>query len=84
MAPCILSMGYDPHLMIVRTLVLQRAGYAVDEVYERTAALSRAQCDYVDALLICPTVPKSETKWLITKCPREKKAHAHTLPESWD
>jgi DNA-binding response OmpR family regulator len=72
MAPCILSMGYDPHLMIVRTLILQRAGYVVDEVYERAAALSRAQCDSVDALLICHTVPKFETQWLIANV-REKR-----------
>jgi hypothetical protein len=35
MASCILSMGHDPDLMIVRTLILRRAGYVVEEVRER-------------------------------------------------
>jgi hypothetical protein len=50
-------VGYDPDLMIVRILILRRAGYVVEEVYERIAALSRAQSDSVDLLLICHTVP---------------------------
>jgi DNA-binding response OmpR family regulator len=65
-------MGYDSDLMIVRTLILRRAGYMVEEVHEGTAALSGAQCDSVDALLICHTVPESETRWLITNV-REKR-----------
>lgn len=72
MAQCILSMGYDPHLMSVRTLLLRGAGYVVDEAYDRAAALSRAQCDTVDALLICHTVPKSDKRWLIANV-REKR-----------
>lgn len=72
MAPCILSMGYDPHLMTIRTVLLRGAGYIVDEAYERTAALSRAQCDSVDVLLICHTVPKSQRRWLIANV-REKR-----------
>jgi DNA-binding response OmpR family regulator len=70
--PCILSMGDDPHLMTVRTLLLRSAGYVVDEAYERGAALGRAQCDSVDALLICHTVPKFERRWLIANV-REKR-----------
>jgi len=65
-------MGYDPDLMVARTFILRRAGYMVEEVHEGTAALSRAQCDSVDALLICHTVPESETRWLITNV-REKR-----------
>jgi hypothetical protein len=65
MAPCVLSMGCDPHLMMARTLLLKGAGYVVDEAYDRAAAFSRAQCDSVDALLICHTVAKSEKRWLI-------------------
>ena len=58
--------------MSIRTLLLQGAGYVVDEAYDRNAALSRAQCDSVDALLICHTVPKSERRWLIANV-REKR-----------
>jgi hypothetical protein len=72
MAPCVLSMGRDPHLMAVRTLLLKGAGYVVDEAYDRAAALGRAQCDSVDALLICHTVAKSEKRWLIANV-REKR-----------
>jgi hypothetical protein len=72
MAPCVLSMGCDLHLMMARTLLLKSAGYVVDEAYDRTAAFSRAQCDSVDALLICHTVPKSERRWLIANV-REKR-----------
>jgi DNA-binding response OmpR family regulator len=73
MAPCVHSMGYDPHLMIGRTLILRRAGYVVEEVYERTAALSQAQSDTVDVLLICHTVPKVETQWLIANIRENRK-----------
>jgi DNA-binding response OmpR family regulator len=69
---CILSISSDPQLMVTRTLLLRRAGYAVDEAYEKAAALSRAQCDSVDALLICHSVPKAERRWLIARV-REKR-----------
>ncbi len=72
MGPCILSMGCDRNLMIARTLLLKNAGYVVDEAYKRVAALSRAQCDSVDVLLICHTVPKSQRRWLIVNV-REKR-----------
>ena len=72
MGPCILSVGCDPRLMTVRTLLLKGAGYVVDEAYKRAAALSRAQCDSVDALLICHTVTKAERRWLIINI-REKR-----------
>src|ERR1041384_822324 len=62
---CILSMGSDPHLMTVRSLLLKAAGYVVAEAYDRAAALSRAQCDSVDALLICHTIGNSDKRWLI-------------------
>jgi CheY-like chemotaxis protein len=69
---CILSISSDPHLMITRTLLLRGAGYAVDEAYQKAAALSRAQCDSVDALLICHSMPKADRRWLIARV-REKR-----------
>ncbi|MBZ5507829.1 MAG: hypothetical protein LAO78_20395 [Acidobacteriia bacterium] len=86
MALCILSMGRDPRLMSIRTLLLQGAGYVVDEAYDRAAALSRAQCDTVDVLLICHTVPKSERRWVVANV-REKRTLmpilclTHGIPE---
>ena len=71
-SPSIVSMGCDPHLMNIRTLLLQGAGYVVDEAYEKTAALSRAQCDSVDVLLICHSVAKYDRQWLIARV-REKR-----------
>ena len=62
---CILSIGYDPHLMSIRSVLLKDTGYVVDEAYDRAAALSRAQCDSVDALLICHTVATPDKRWLI-------------------
>ena len=59
--------------MTIRTLLLQASGYMVHEAYERTGAVSRAQCDTVDVLLICHTVPKSERRWLVTNV-REKRS----------
>ena len=70
--PNIVSMGCDPQLMNIRTLLLQGAGYVVDEAYEKTAALSRAQCDSVDVLLICHSVAKYDRQWLIARI-REKR-----------
>ncbi len=71
-SPNIVSMGCDPQLMNIRTLLLQGAGYVVDEAYEKTAALSRAQCDSVDVLLICHSVAKYDRQWLIARI-REKR-----------
>jgi CheY-like chemotaxis protein len=68
----IVSMGCDPNLMTIRTLLLQGAGYVVDEAYEKTAALSRAQCDSVDVLLICHSAAKYDRQWLIARI-REKR-----------
>ena len=70
--PGIVSMGCDPRLMNIRTLLLQGAGYVVDEAYEKTAALSRAQCDSIDVLLICHSVAKYDRQWLIARI-REKR-----------
>jgi CheY-like chemotaxis protein len=59
--------------MITRTLLLRGAGYTVDEAYEKAAALSRAQCDSVDALLICHSVPQTERRWLIARVRGKRK-----------
>ena len=41
-------MGCDLRLMTVRTLLLKAAGSVVEEAYEPTAALSRAEHHSVD------------------------------------
>jgi DNA-binding response OmpR family regulator len=61
----ILSVGYDRTLMFLRSEVLRRAGYEVEEVYSTGEALSRIQSDNVDLLLICHTVRKHDQEKLV-------------------
>jgi hypothetical protein len=79
MSLCILSVGRNPHLMTIRTLLLQGAGYVVDEAYEPSDALSGAQCDCVDVLLICHTVPNSERRWLIANVARKEYVYPYCV-----
>ena len=61
----ILSVGHDHHLLSLRSMVLEGAGFDVIEAYSVTDALRLAQSDAVDLVLICHTVPKPEQKRLI-------------------
>jgi DNA-binding NtrC family response regulator len=61
----ILSIGHDHHLLSLRSLVLESAGFDVIEAYSASDALRLAQSDAVDLVLICHTVPKAEQKLLI-------------------
>jgi len=62
----ILSVGHDHHLLSLRTLVLESAGFEVIEVFSVSDALRLAQSDAVDLALICHTVPRAEQKLLLT------------------
>lgn len=61
----ILSVGNDHHLLPLRSMVLESAGFDVIEAYSVNDALRLAQSDAVDLVLICHTVPKQEQKRLI-------------------
>jgi CheY-like chemotaxis protein len=61
----VLSVGYDPGLMSVRSLVLRRAGYIVEEAYSLASALACAEKDSIDLLLICHTVPRGDQRRLV-------------------
>lgn len=61
----ILSVGHDHHLLALRTLVLERAGFEVIEAFCVSDALRLAQSDAVDLVLMCHTVPKAEQKLLL-------------------
>jgi DNA-binding NtrC family response regulator len=61
----ILSVGYDRILMFLRSEVLRRAGYEVEEVYSIDDALSRIHAETVDLLLICHTVRKHDQEKLV-------------------
>jgi CheY-like chemotaxis protein len=62
----ILSVGYDPHLMATRSMVLRSRGYAVEEAYSLAKAFQGVQSDAIDLLLICHTVSAEDRNKLIT------------------
>jgi DNA-binding response OmpR family regulator len=64
--PRILSIGCDPALASLRTLILRNAGYAVEEVYSVDRARSLVHSDVIDLTLICHTLPKSDQQVLIS------------------
>jgi len=70
--PHILSVGNNPTLMSSRTLILRSAGYAVEEAYTVSKAITLVEADSIDAVLICHTIPKDGRQILITVV-REKR-----------
>jgi DNA-binding response OmpR family regulator len=68
MAPLrIVSVSYERKLMELRSQVLRLAGYSVYETHTLHDALSLAQSDTIDILLICHTIPRPEQRWLISQ-----------------
>ncbi|HZE25361.1 MAG TPA: hypothetical protein VE054_15300 [Blattabacteriaceae bacterium] len=61
----ILSFGYDPVLMRIRTLLLENAGYHTVEVFSWGDALNQLKARPFDVLLICHTVPVEEQTALV-------------------
>ena len=61
----ILSVGHDRHLLSLRSILLESAGFGVIEAYSVSDALRLAQSDAVDLVLICDSLPKPEQKRLI-------------------
>jgi DNA-binding NtrC family response regulator len=62
----ILSVGHDHHLLSLRSMVLEAAGFDVIEAYSISDALRLAQSDAVDLVLLCHTVSKSEQARLMS------------------
>lgn len=56
----ILSVGRDPQLMAVRTMVLHEAGYLVDEADSNKQAMQRLRSAKFHLVLICHTIPEPE------------------------
>ena len=56
----ILSLGYEPALLVIRTLLLSRAGYEVVEANSCKEALVHIKSRPLDLLLICHSVPFNE------------------------
>jgi DNA-binding response OmpR family regulator len=61
----ILSFGYDPILLPLRSMVLRSRGYAVEEAYSLAEAFRVVQSDVIDLMLICHTVPADDQNKLI-------------------
>jgi DNA-binding NtrC family response regulator len=61
----IISFGYDTALMSSRTLLLQHAGFTVEEAYSPAQVLRLVRNDVVDMVVICHTVPLKEQEQLI-------------------
>jgi DNA-binding NtrC family response regulator len=62
----ILSVGHDQHLLSLRSMVLETAGFEVIEAYSVSDALRLAQSDAVDLVLLCHTVPRSEQQRVLS------------------
>ena len=67
----ILEVGHALELLRTRSLVLRNAGYHVIEETDVKRALSLAQSDQVDMVLLCHSLYRKEAVWL-----------AHTLREA--
>jgi CheY-like chemotaxis protein len=64
----ILSLGYDPILMPIRTILLRQAGYDVIEADSPETALEIIiKPVAIDLLLICHSVPSHEQENLISR-----------------
>ena|SRR5438270_13440954 len=61
----ILSFGYDPVLMRIRTLLLENAGYHTVEAFSWGETLKQLKAHSFDLLLICHSVPSEEQTALV-------------------
>jgi CheY-like chemotaxis protein len=61
----LLSVGYDPILMPVRSMLLHQAGYEVVEARSLVEALKRIKAANTDLLLICHSVNEDERYLMI-------------------
>ena len=61
----LLSLGYDPILMPVRSMLLHQAGYEVVEARSLGEALKRIKTGNFDLLLICHSVDEDERDLMI-------------------
>ena len=69
----ILSVGKDPALMSSRTMLLLKAGYAVQEAFTLDKAKVLVHSDSIDVTLLCHTVPERDQRLLIYLAREEKR-----------
>jgi CheY-like chemotaxis protein len=70
--PHVLSVGNNPTLMSSRTLILRAAGYRVKEAHTVDKAINLVAEDFIDAVLICHTVPREDQQVLISAARRKR------------
>lgn len=66
--PCLLSVGYYPELLRLRSYLLRQNGYSVREAENLRAAMAIVQSDGRDIslLLFCHTVPPADQTEIMT------------------
>jgi len=69
----ILEVGHALELLRTRSLVLRTAGYQVIEETDVKRALSIAQSDQIDMVLLCHSLNRKEATWL-TRMLREERS----------
>src|SRR6185312_11517435 len=70
---CILSVGYDPTLLHMRSMVLRSNGYEVKVARSLEQAEMVAESDQIDLVVICHSVPESDQEKLITAARRARR-----------
>jgi CheY-like chemotaxis protein len=61
--PSILCVGFEPHLLETRSMVLRQAGYIVCECTVLADALSAVESRPIDLVLICNSIPRRQQEW---------------------
>jgi DNA-binding NtrC family response regulator len=65
--PSILCVGFEPHLLETRSMILRQAGYIVCECAVLADALSALESKPIDLVLICNSIPRAQQEWLTTE-----------------
>ena len=68
----LLSVGSNPELMKLRSLVLLKAGYALREAMDTTDAVKIFKAGDFDLVIICHTIPERERLALIAAVREER------------
>ncbi len=67
MSSHLLSFGYDPLLMNVRTMLLRTTGYAVTETDSCIETIRLICMGRFDLILMCHTVPEDQQKTVVRR-----------------
>jgi CheY-like chemotaxis protein len=65
--PSILCVGFEPHLLETRSMILRQAGYIVCECSVLADALSAVESTPIDLVLICNSISRRQQEWFTTE-----------------